>query len=106
MGRIVMRDLAELAPRAFELLLADRDRDSGERIARTLPRRVRVVEVDATKSARTARALRGATVIVNASHHSLNLEVMDAALTLGSHYCDLGGLFHVTREQLRRHPEF
>ena len=31
---------------------------------------------------------------------------MDAALTLGAHYCDLGGLFHVTRQQLRRHAEF
>ena len=32
--------------------------------------------------------------------------VMDAALRLGCHYCDLGGLFHVTRQQLRRHAEF
>src|SRR4029450_12712243 len=53
MGRIVMRDLAEFAPQAIELLLADRDRNTAERIARTLPRRVRVVDVDATSAART-----------------------------------------------------
>ena len=32
--------------------------------------------------------------------------VMDAAVALGAHYCDLGGLFHVTKQQLRRHAEF
>jgi saccharopine dehydrogenase-like NADP-dependent oxidoreductase len=45
-------------------------------------------------------------VLVNACHHSLNLRLMDVALKIGAHYCDLGGLFHVTREQLRRHREF
>jgi saccharopine dehydrogenase-like NADP-dependent oxidoreductase len=101
-----MRDLAEFAPRGIDLVLADRDRDAAHRIARRLPRRVRVVGVDATRASPTARSLRGATVTINACHHSLNLNVMDAALASGSHYCDLGGLFHVTRQQLIRDAEF
>jgi saccharopine dehydrogenase (NAD+, L-lysine-forming) len=45
-------------------------------------------------------------VLVNACHHAFNLRLMDVALACGSHYCDLGGLFHVTREQLRLHQAF
>jgi len=45
----------------------------------------------------------GAFAIINATHHRFNIEVMDAALAAGAHYCDLGGLFHQTRRQLRRH---
>ena len=31
---------------------------------------------------------------------------MDAALEIGAHYADLGGLFHVTKQQLKRDAEF
>jgi saccharopine dehydrogenase-like NADP-dependent oxidoreductase len=36
----------------------------------------------------------------------LNLAVMRGALGAGAHYVDLGGLFHVTREQLELDDEF
>lgn len=106
MGRIIVRDLTELAPPDIHIVLADRDERAARRIARGLPRRVRVLGVDATEASSMARALGGAAVLVNACHHSLNLRVMDTALAIGSHYCDLGGLFHVTRQQLRRDAEF
>ena len=106
MGRIIVRDLAELAPSDIEIVIADRDVRAAERIARTLPRRVRVVGIDATKPSSAVRALRGTVVLINACHHSLNLRVMDIALAIRSHYCDLGGLFHITRQQLRRDAEF
>jgi saccharopine dehydrogenase-like NADP-dependent oxidoreductase len=106
MGRIIVRDLTEFAASAIEILVADRDVHAARRIARTLSRRVRVVGVDAARPSSTARALRGTAVLINACHHSLNLHVMDTALAIGSHYCDLGGLFHVTRQQLRRDAEF
>ncbi|MGZ8585373.1 MAG: saccharopine dehydrogenase family protein [Actinomycetota bacterium] len=38
--------------------------------------------------------------------YRLNLEVMDAALAVGCHYADLGGLFHVTRRQWELHERF
>lgn len=106
MGRIVVRDLVESAPPDVDLIVADRDVRAAERSARAFRGRVRVVRVDVAHRSATARALRGATVIVNACHYALNLPAMDAALTLGSHYCDLGGLFHVTLRQLRRDREF
>jgi saccharopine dehydrogenase-like NADP-dependent oxidoreductase len=47
-----------------------------------------------------ARALAGAAVVVNTASYRINLAAMEAALAAGAHYVDLGGLFHVTREQL------
>lgn len=110
MGRITVRDLVETAPSGIELVLADRDASAAEAVVRALParlrRRVRVVEVDATDVAGAARKLAGTTVLINACHHTFNLRVMAVALACGSHYCDLGGLFHVTRQQLRLHRQF
>ena len=106
MGRITVRDLAETAPDDVEIVVADRDIRAARAASEDLSRRVTVVEVDATRPRSLARTLAGTTVLINASHHDLNLAVMDAALAIGCHYCDLGGLFHVTRRQLRRHAEF
>jgi saccharopine dehydrogenase-like NADP-dependent oxidoreductase len=101
-----MRDLAETAPRNVELVLADRDTRAARKVAAGLPRRVRVVEIDAGDPDALARRLPGTTVVVNTCHHDFNLRLMDAALAIGCHYLDLGGLFHVTRQQLQRHREF
>ncbi|HEX5476083.1 MAG TPA: saccharopine dehydrogenase C-terminal domain-containing protein [Vicinamibacterales bacterium] len=106
MGRITVRDLVETAPAGVDLIVADRDLAAARRLVRPFGGRVRAVRIDASRPAATARALRGTGVLVNACHHSFNLAVMRAALAIGSHYCDLGGLFHVTREQLRLTREF
>jgi saccharopine dehydrogenase (NAD+, L-lysine-forming) len=53
------------------------------------------------RDAQTAgTALAGAAVLVNTASYRINLAAMEAALHAGAHYVDLGGLFHVTREQL------
>jgi lysine 6-dehydrogenase len=106
MGRIVVRDLAETASRGLDIVVADRDGAAARRLAAKMPRRVTAVEADAASPRSLARALDGAAVVVNACHHDFNLRVMDAALQAGSHYCDLGGLFHVTRRQLARDAQF
>ena len=106
MGRIAVRDLAETAAAEIEIVAADRDVTEGRRLARTLHGRVRAIGADAASPASLSRALHGATVVVNACHHDLNLRVMDGALRAGAHYCDLGGLFHVTRRQMTRDAAF
>ena len=62
--------------------------------------------VDARDAASLERALQGADVVVNAADYRLNLDVMRGALAVGAHYVDLGGLFHVTRQQLELDGEF
>ena len=62
--------------------------------------------VDARDAGSLARALSGAGVVVNCADYRLNLDVMRGALAAGAHYVDLGGLFHVTRQQLELDGEF
>lgn len=62
--------------------------------------------VDARDPASVTAALDGADVVVNAADYRLNLDVMRGALGAGAHYVDLGGLFHVTRQQLELDGEF
>jgi saccharopine dehydrogenase-like NADP-dependent oxidoreductase len=113
MGRISVRDLVETAPDDVEIVLADFNEAAARTVARSIGAgaggkrgRVRVQVVDVTKRAEAIRALAGTTVLINACHHAFNLRLMDIALKIGAHYCDLGGLFHVTREQLKRHQAF
>jgi Saccharopine dehydrogenase NADP binding domain len=56
--------------------------------------------VDATDLASLRRVLGDAAVCVNCLDYRLNLDVMEGALETGVHYVDLGGLFHVTLQQL------
>lgn len=106
MGRITVRDLVETAPPEVTILVADHNEQAARLLARGLGRRVRAAGVDATQVAGTARALRGAFAVINCCQHQLNLPVMEAALRAGAHYCDLGGLFHATLEQLKLHARF
>jgi len=111
MGRIIVRDLVETAPPDVEIVLADRDIAAAQTITRGFRGRgrrgrVRIEFVDASDLASTKRTLAGTTVLVNACHHALNMRLMDVALACGSHYCDLGGLFHVTQQQLRLDQQF
>ena len=62
--------------------------------------------VDASDPASVAAAARGSSVCVNCADYRLNLEVMRGCLAAGSHYVDLGGLYHMTRKQLALHGEF
>jgi hypothetical protein len=62
--------------------------------------------VDATDRASLCRALNDATVCVNCLDYRLNIDVMQSALEEGAHYVDLGGLFHVTLEQLQLDEHF
>ena len=62
--------------------------------------------LDASDAGAVARALDGCAVCVNCADYRLNLSVMRGALEAGAHYVDLGGLYHVTREQLQLDGEF
>jgi saccharopine dehydrogenase-like NADP-dependent oxidoreductase len=62
--------------------------------------------VDASDPGAVADALAGCAVCVNCVDYRLNLAVMRGALAAGAHYVDLGGLYHVTKQQLRLDGEF
>jgi saccharopine dehydrogenase-like NADP-dependent oxidoreductase len=107
MGRITVKDLIETAPPDLEILIADYNLAAAKRLARSAKSpRVRAVEADATNVRATGRLLKGAFAVINAVQYQHNVAVMRAALAAGVHYLDLGGLFHVTRQQLKLHGEF
>jgi saccharopine dehydrogenase-like NADP-dependent oxidoreductase len=62
--------------------------------------------VDASEADAVARVLEGCAVCVNCADYRLNLSVMRGALDAGVHYVDLGGLYHVTKQQLEFDGEF
>ena len=98
----VIRDLAE-APEVKEIVLADlestrqiieqRARDWGNYKAST-------VFADIADPRSLKRAIRGSQVLANCTIYYFNLQVMEACLTEGVHYVDMGGLFHVSRKQM------
>jgi len=62
--------------------------------------------LDASDPTAVARGLEGCAVVVNCADYRLNLPVMRGALEAGVQYVDLGGLYHVTSQQLALDVEF
>lgn len=96
----IVRDLAESSEVAAMKLL-DIDRVKAEATAREQGgARASAVELDARNPGALAGALVGVDVLINAASYRVNLDAMEAALAAGTHYIDLGGLYHVTAQQL------
>lgn len=106
MGRISARDLYETAP-DMKVVVADANEQAARKLARSFGSpRVTGVGLDVTDTKAAAKVLAGSFAVINACQYQLNVPVMRASLAAGAHYCDLGGLFHVTREQLEWHDKF
>ena len=100
MGRITARDLAETAGPDVRIVVADYHIDKARDLAASLKHPgAEAVQIDIRRPDQAEQALKGATVILNSLPYAFNLEVMVLALRLGAHYTDLGGLFHMTRQQ-------
>ena len=104
MGCITVKDLFETSQ--FDIVVADYNETAARELAATYPNRVMAQAANVKDAAATAALLQGAFAVINAVQYQHNLAVMEAALTAGCHYIDLGGLFHVTIEQLALHQRF
>lgn len=95
-------------PHVKEVVAADVNLARRDAVKAKLPnkRRLRFVQADLRDAASAARALKGCAVVINAAWYEFNLAAMDAAAKLTAHYVDLGGLYHMTLKQLRRHRDF
>lgn len=102
----IVRDLAE-SDAVATLTLLDLDGDAARACAAAHGLgRAHAAAVDAAARDALALALDGCSVLVNAASYRVNVAAMDAALMSGADYLDLGGLYHVTAEQLRLHDAF
>jgi lysine 6-dehydrogenase len=113
MGRWTVRDLTE-SEGVDEVVVADLDGSrameaAGWAAARSGSNgtaRVGGMALDAGDGEALRRAFDGADVVCNCAVHATNLPVMEACADAGTHYVDLGGLFHTTRRQLALHDRF
>jgi saccharopine dehydrogenase-like NADP-dependent oxidoreductase len=94
----IVRDLAE-SDEVTAMRLLDLDLRRAEAVAIVHGGgKAQARKADAT--ADLAEQLAGMDVLVNAAAYRINLAAMSASLDAGCHYMDLGGLYHVTAEQL------
>jgi lysine 6-dehydrogenase len=113
MGRWTLRDLTE-SQGVDEVLVADLDgaramEAAGWAAARAGSNgtaRVQGTALDAGDGDALRRTLETADVACNCAGKATNLPVMEACADTGTHYVDLGGLFHTTRRQLALHHRF
>lgn len=100
----IVRDLAE-SEESTELLLLDLDEAKARKVAEAHGgTKSTVARVDARGG--LAGSLDGADVLVNSASYRVNLDAMRACLGAGCHYIDLGGLYHLTGQQLELHDDF
>jgi saccharopine dehydrogenase-like NADP-dependent oxidoreductase len=113
MGRWTVRDLTE-SQGVAEVVVADLDGSRAREAAGWAAARsgsngtaqVNGTALDATDGQALRRAFEGVDVVCNCAVRATNLPVMEACADTGTHYVDLGGLFHTTRRQLAMHDRF
>ena len=106
MARTVVRDLSE-NPEVEEILLADYRGNIAEEVAHSFKdSRIKGCFVDAKDINQTASILKGYDALINSAQHYINLDAMRACLEARCHYTDLGGLFHITLQQLELFESF
>jgi saccharopine dehydrogenase-like NADP-dependent oxidoreductase len=102
----IVRDLAE-SDEIESLLLLDRDGDRARELAGAHGAgKATAATVDASDRQALTLALEEYALLVNAASYRVNLAAMDACLASRTGYIDLGGLYHVTAQQLRMHDAF
>jgi lysine 6-dehydrogenase len=100
----IVRDLAD-SEEAESLLLLDLDRERAQQVAAEHGAgKAEAREADATGA--LADQLSGVEALVNSASYRINLAAMRACLEAGCNYLDLGGLYHVTAQQLELSDEF
>jgi lysine 6-dehydrogenase len=106
MSEATIRDLVE-SDEAEGIVLADLDEAglAARKDAMASPK-VTTSVVDVTDADALARVLAPCDVVVNCSLAYFNEGVMEACLKAGTHYTDLGGLFHWAKKQLAMNERF
>lgn len=111
MGSIIVRDLVESAKNA-EIWIVGHNGAKAKAFAASFRNpRVKWKSLDISNAAQLAKFLyqknkTKKSVCINAAQYYSNLRVMHACLKAKTHYVDLGGLFHMTKKQLRLNKIF
>lgn len=105
MGRVTAHDLFETSKGT--IVIAGHDAKKAHEFAKSFKSpRVQWAKVDIANQSQLVKLLRGKSVCINSTNYYFNLSVMKACLKAHVPYLDLGGLFHMTRKQLKLHSLF
>lgn|SRR3989338_1904286 len=105
-GRAVVDDLFKTC-KDCEIVIAGRNLEKAEEYARSFnSKKVRAEKVDVNNIENISKVLKNSNVAVNCIQYYFNLNVMKACLKARTNYVDLGGLFHMTKEQLKLDKKF
>lgn len=105
MGRIIVHDLFETSK--GNIIVAGHDQIKAREFAKYFKSpRVKWAKIDIADQSKLIKLLRGKSVCINSTNYYFNLGVMKACLRAGVPYLDLGGLFHITKKQLKLHSLF
>ena len=101
MAQVIVRDLLE-SPKVEKVAICGRSLSKAQFFANELgDARAIPVELDLTDKDSLSGAIRSFDLVINSSWFEYNLKVMKTAITAGVSYVDLGGLYHMTIEQLK-----
>lgn len=105
-GNICCTDLCDetLSPEKKEIVIADYDYAKAKTVAEKFG--LKAVELDVRDHDKLIEVITGADVVLNCVQYNWNIDIMRACLEVHAHYIDLGGLFHVTKQQLELNDEF
>lgn len=105
-GRVVVSDLFKTCKNCG-IIVAGRNLKKAQECASSYKSsRVKAAKVDIKDINQTAKLLKDADVAVNCVQYYFNLQIMKACLKAKIDYLDLGGLFHMTKKQLKLHKAF
>ncbi len=106
MGQVIVRDLAEFS-KFDTIVIADFNQKKAEELKNSLKsKKLEAAFADLKDPASLAKVLQDAFLVINSTPYYFNVDVMKAALAASCHYMDLGGLFHVTKQQLELNDQF
>jgi len=90
-----------------KVVIADYDLKNAEKTVKKLNSKKATAEfADFNDHSSLVRVLKDADAVLNSTVYYSNLKVMKAALETGTHYVDLGGLFHTAKKQFELNDEF
>lgn len=106
MGQVIVRDLAEFS-NFDSIVIADFNLKKAEELRDSLKNsKLEAEQCDLKNPESLGKVLNDAFIVINSTPYYFNVDVMKAALAASCHYMDLGGLFHVTKQQLELNDEF
>ena len=100
MGSVISTDLAETFD--GEVVIAGRNLIRAREFARSFRKSsIYGAAAEANNDAQMSKVLAGVDVLINATNYYFNIAVMRQALKNRVNYVDLGGLYHMTKKQLK-----